>query len=153
MINSELSAKLIVFLLLMLITHAVDQTTDNRRVNWWRNCKNCLESTRLLTLSRGGWHTTRLTVSRQFRTSWITWSRGALSRKYLDTITENIWDGKILWAVSSTWPRPRRWWRESGRRAWACPRWGRRRSRTWDREQFSAQLRRVCWINNSELGI
>ena len=30
MINSELSAKLIVFLLLMLITHAVDQTTDNQ---------------------------------------------------------------------------------------------------------------------------
>ena len=47
-------------------------------------------------MSRGGWHTTRLTVSRQFRTSWITWSRGALSRKYLDTITENIWDGKNI---------------------------------------------------------
>lgn len=31
MINSELSDKLIVFLLLMLITHAVDQTTDNRQ--------------------------------------------------------------------------------------------------------------------------
>ena len=44
MINSELSDKLIVFLLLMLITHAVDQTTDNRRVKWWRNGKNCLES-------------------------------------------------------------------------------------------------------------
>ena len=32
----------------MLITHAVDQTTDNRRVKWRRNCKNCLESTEML---------------------------------------------------------------------------------------------------------
>ena len=33
----------------------------------------------LLTLSRGGWHTTRLTLSRQFLTSCITWSLGALA--------------------------------------------------------------------------
>ena len=31
-----------------------------------------------LTLSKGGWHTTKETVSRQFRTSCITWSLGAL---------------------------------------------------------------------------
>ena len=30
-----------------------------------------------------------------------------------------------------TWPRPPRWWRESGRRASVCPHWGRRQSQIW----------------------
>ena len=71
-----------------------------------------------LTLSRGGWHTTKLTFSRQFLTSCITWSRGALklfSCKYFhfkyflyratsSPLIESIWSPGI--SLSTLGPPP-----------------------------------------------